>query len=118
MGILKPKKPPTSQLAPVATKRKSVQAGIENLKPLKPSGNVASFNQVRDPQSPVDKNGKAKSPDDMDSDDDIKGDDNLNDADDEEVRNDALSPEDATKQGEISEGVRKMHVCTMRLSRP
>ena len=111
MNILKPKKSTTSQAVSVNAKRKSLQAGIESLKPLQPAKNVASFKQVRDPQSPVDKNGKAKGPDDMDSDDETNVDDEKsNGADEEDVKTSLLSPEDAQKQGELAEGVRKIRV--------
>ena len=111
MNILKPKKSTSNQAGPVNAKRKSLQAGIESLKPLQPAKNVASFKQVRDPQSPVDKDGKAKGPDDMDSDNETNiDDDKSNGAGEEDIKTSLLSPEDAQKQGELAEGVRKIRV--------
>lgn len=68
---------------------------------------------MRDQASPLERNGKVKGSDDMDSDDETSNiDDKLNDADDDEIHNNMLSPEDAKKQGEIAEGVRKIKACT------
>ena len=117
MGILKPKKAAPSQEVPQPSKRKSFQAGIESLKPLK-AGAAAQFTGIRDDQSPLDKNGKSRSPDDMDSDDEPVAYGKRDDADDDDVKSSLLSPEDAKKQGEIAEGVRKIRVsppCSLSL---
>lgn len=112
MGILKPKQVQAAPAATPASKRRSVQADIANLKPLKP-GAALGFTGIRDGNSPRDKNGKAKgSPDDMDSDDDGPNfpDEKADDADDEDIKNNLLSPEDAKKQGEIADGVERIRV--------
>ena len=109
MGILKPKKSVVAQ-APAGKKERSLGVDIDSLKPLKAS-NPANFTGIRDDISPIDNNGKVKGEDDMDSDDDSRLDERAIDADEEDVKNKLLSPEDAKKQREIADGVRKMRVC-------
>ena len=111
MGILKPKQAQATPSAVPASKRGSVQTDIANLKPLKPGG-ALGFTGIRDSNSSRDKNGKGKTPDDMDSDDDgpLVPDEKADDADDEDVNGTLLSPEDAKKQGEIADGVERIKV--------
>ncbi|KKK19391.1 hypothetical protein AOCH_007556 [Aspergillus ochraceoroseus] len=113
MGILKD---PKAQETPASIKRRSLQPDFSNLGPLKPGGTVGFLN-FRDNTESRRKNSKNKDmandddddDDDMDSDD---GDDNriLNQADDEEAKEDDqhLSPDDIRRQGELAEGVRKI----------
>ena len=106
MGILKDAK---VQETPVASKRKSIQADIANLGPIKPGGSVGFLN-FRDNEAKPRK-GK-KSVDDMDSDDDDTDNPILGKADDEEAKDDDrfLSPDDIQRQGELAESLRKIRV--------
>jgi hypothetical protein len=109
MGILKPKKAAAAQPPASTNKRSSVQADIANLKPLKPGG-VLGFQGIRDGKSPGASSNKTRDEDDMDSDDDAAIQDEKDDADDDEIKNKLLSPEDARKQGEIADGVERIRV--------
>ena len=88
-----------------------MQTDLESLKPLKPGG-ALGFTGIREEMTPKSKNGKGKSFDDMESDDDDEGDDRsaAADADTEDFKDSLLSPEDAKKQGELAEGVKKIKV--------
>lgn len=106
MGILKD---PKAQ-EPAVVKRKSLQADVANLGPLKPGGTVGFLN-FRDHES----SRKGKKGDyEMDSDDEDTDNPILGKADDEEDKdNDKfLSPDDVQRQGELEEGVRKIRVST------
>lgn len=112
MGILTTKKTPETQNAATSTKRRSVQTDFSKLKPLKPGG-ALGFTGIRDDSSPRDKNGKGKNIDDMESDEEEEeAHDKFVDADAEDIniKNEVLSPEEAAKQGELAEGVKKIRV--------
>ena len=114
MGILKTRKPVAAQPIPPPTKRRSVQNDLANLKPLKPGG-ALGFTGIREDASPKTKNGKGRNLDDMESDDEDDVDDKFADADTEDFKDgdfgdSLLSPEDAKKQGELAEGVKKIKV--------
>lgn len=108
MGILKDPKP---QDTPGSAKRKSLQPDFSNLGPLKPGGTVGFLN-FRDGSDGKRKGKKSKTgDDDMDSDDEDDDSTPIK-TDDEEAKGDNqhLSPDDFKRQGELSEGLRKMGV--------
>ena len=111
MGILTADK--KEAVSPVANRRKSAPLDFGNLKPLNASTGVKNFGGYRDgtAQSPK---SKAKVADVMDSDaeeeDDAKPKAEDVDEDEKVVDNGMLSPEDALRQGELAEGVRKIKV--------
>lgn len=105
MGILKDSKP---QDTPGFVKRKSIQPDFSNLGPIKPGGTVGFLN-FRDGTE-----GKRKG---KGSNDDIDSDDEDDDStpvktEDEETKGDGLhlSPDDVRRQGELTEGLRKIKV--------
>jgi len=107
MGILTPDK---AQASPVAERRKSKAIDFASLKPLNASG-TKNFGGYRE------KDGKAKKrtgDDAMDSDaeedDEIKVDEPEDDKDPDGTG--MLSPDDAIRQVELAEGVRKIKVST------
>ncbi|KAL2814233.1 hypothetical protein BDW59DRAFT_154461 [Aspergillus cavernicola] len=106
MGILKESKP---QETPGSVKRRSLQPDFANLGPLKPGGTVGFLNFRDGAEKKKDKKHKAMDDDDMDSDDD-DDDRILNQADEEEGKDDDrnLSPDDIRRQGELAEGMRKI----------
>ncbi|KAL2854825.1 hypothetical protein BJY01DRAFT_24996 [Aspergillus pseudoustus] len=107
MGILKD---PKVQETPGSVKRRSLQPDFSNLGPLKPGGTVGFLN-FRDTTEGRRKGSKSKSLDDDDMDSDDDDDDRiLNQADEEEGKDDdhLLSPDDIRRQGELAEGVRKI----------
>lgn len=108
MGILKDSK---SQETPASVKRRSQHLDFANLGPLKPGGTVGFLN-FRDSTDGRKKSKKSKDEDDMDSDDD-EDDQILNQADEEEGKDDdhQLSPDDVRRQGELAEGLRQIKVC-------
>lgn len=110
MGILAPEK---SQTSPVAVRRKSGGLDFGNLKPLNASAGTKNFGGYRDPSAQSPKS-KKKVGDAMDSDaddeDDVKPSAEDADEDKDESRKGMLSPEDAIRQGELAEGVRKIKV--------
>ena len=103
MGILKAKK--AAAEASMANKRRSVQTDFANLKPLKAGGTVG-FTSFRDNGAGGGRNGKDD--DDMSDEDDEKL--KVEDVDGEDFKNKALSPEDAKKAGELTDGVKKIKV--------
>ncbi|KAF1932847.1 uncharacterized protein M421DRAFT_53792 [Didymella exigua CBS 183.55] len=110
MGILETADKKTVAASP-ATRRKS---GLDfgSLQPLDAAKGTKNFGGYRDIQSPK---AKQKSEDAMDSDaddEDDEGEARRDEVDDREVAADKgmLSPEDAAKQGELAEGVRKIKV--------
>ena len=111
MGILKTTKSekPTASTA----KRRSAQIDFASLKPLKPGG-VTGFSQFRDGSGSLDKYYSKGSLDEMESDDEeiIKDEEEskVPDGDVDDFRNHMLSPEDAKKQVELAEGVKKIKV--------
>src|SRR5690242_2990525 len=110
MGILESgdKKP---VVASPATRRKS-GLDLSNLKPLDAAKGTKNFGGYRDIQSPK---AKQKSEDAMDSDADDEDDARPDEADDDKdvMEKGLLSPEDAAKQGELAEGVRKIKVSSI-----
>lgn len=119
MGILASPKP--QEKPPMTTaKRRSVQMDFANLKPLKPGG-ALGFSTFRDNESRSTSYGNGKNKDtkklggdamdsDEDEDDEIVG--KLEDVDSSDFTNSTLSPDDAKRQGELAEGVKKIKVCT------
>lgn len=114
MGILAT---PASEPKPATAKRKSTGIDLSGLKPLSATG-TKNFAGYRDstlsPPSRKPKSGKAKDDDAMDSDADDEEETKF-DEDAEEVEpkpgiKGLLSPEDARRQGELAEGVRKIKV--------
>jgi hypothetical protein len=107
MGILNTKETP-KVLSPAA-KRKSGALDFGSLKPLNAAAGTKNFGGYREtsPKS------KKKSVDAMDSDADDEDDIKIEEMDDDKdvVDKGMLSPEDALKQGELAEGVRKIKVC-------
>lgn len=110
MGILTPEK---GKESPVVPRRKSTGLDLSALKPLNATTGTKNFAGYRDSSQ---KDAKRKqSQDAMDSDADDDDDDvqiKDEDADDEKDigRKGLLSPEDARRQGELEEGVRKIKV--------
>jgi hypothetical protein len=112
MGILESDKAPV--VSPAA-RRKSGALNFGSLKPLNAAAGTKNFGGYRDgsQQSPT----KVKSEDAADSDADDEDEVNIKVEDmddDKDVNGDGkglLSPEDALKQGELAEGVRKIKVC-------
>jgi hypothetical protein len=113
MGILEVDNIPTV-VSPAASRRKSGALNFGSLKPLDAASGTKNFGGYRDrsQQSPK---AKVKTEDTMDSDAD--DDDEIKVEDVEEEKDESgkglLSPEDALKQGELAEGVRKIKVCTV-----
>lgn len=107
MGILETSDKKAVVASP-ATRRKS---GLDfgSLKPLDAGKGTKNFGGYRDMQSPQ---AKQKSEDAMDSDADDEDDagDEVEDEKDVVLDKGMLSPEDAAKQGELAEGVRKIKV--------
>jgi hypothetical protein len=110
MGILETAEKKNTVASP-ATRRKS---GLDfgSLKPLDAAKGTKNFGGYREMQSPK---AKQKSEDAMDSDADDEDDARADEMDDDKdvvVDKGMLSPEDAAKQGELAEGVRKIKVCS------
>jgi hypothetical protein len=109
MGILNTKEKPT--ITSPQSKRKSGALDFGSLKPLNAAAGTKNFGGYREtsPKS------KKKTEDAMDSDADDEDDVKVEDAeDDKEVFDKGmLSPEDAHRQGELAEGVRKIKVCLL-----
>ena len=107
MGILETSKPVVT--SPTTRRKSGLDFG--SLKPLNAATGTKNFGGYRDgaKSSPKAKN---KSQDAMDSDADDEDDAKIEDADEEKDALDKglLSPEDAAKQGELAEGVRKIKV--------
>ncbi|KAF1947599.1 hypothetical protein EJ02DRAFT_390623 [Clathrospora elynae] len=114
MGILETEKTP--QVTSPAAKRKSGALNFGSLKPLNAAAGTKNFGGYREtsPKS------KKKSADAMDSDADEEDDIKVEDIDDD--KDDAgkglLSPEDALKQGELAEGVRKIKLKRQHSAEP
>jgi len=104
MGILNTKEPP--KITSPAAKRKSGTLDFGSLKPLNAAAGTKNFGGYRE-TSPKSKLKKADAMDsDADDEDDVKVEDMEDDKDVGD--NGMLSPEDALKQGELAEGVRKI----------
>jgi hypothetical protein len=120
MGILSP--PPVEQKTPASSKRKSQGLDLTSLKPLTSTG-TKGFAGYRDPSTSKKsdpfqvKDGKKKEEDAMDSDADDEEEEpkieeeDLEDAEPKLESKGMLSPEDALRQGELAEGLRKIKVC-------
>jgi hypothetical protein len=114
MGILEVDKTPV--IVSPAARRKSGALNFGSLKPLDAASGTKNFGGYRDGQQSPTKS-KVKAADAMDSDaddeDEIK-------VEDEEEKDESgkglLSPEDALKQGELAEGVRKIKVRLQMIS--
>ncbi|KAF2818961.1 hypothetical protein CC86DRAFT_375394 [Ophiobolus disseminans] len=117
MGILELDKTPV--VSPVASRRKSGALNFGSLKPLDAASGTKNFGGYRDAtvQSPE---SKVKAEHDMDSDADDEDDVKVEDVDDEKDDNakGLLSPEDALKQGELAEGVRKIKLKRQHSAEP
>lgn len=108
MGILETTDKKAAVASP-ATRRKS-GLDFSSLNPLDAAKGTKNFGGYRDMQSPK---AKQKSEDAMDSDADDEDDARPDEVDDDKdviVDKGMLSPEDAAKQGELAEGVRKIKV--------
>lgn len=107
MGILEAEKTP--KIISPAAKRKSGALNFGSLKPLDANAGTKNFGGYRDSQaSPTSKNKTEEHMDsDADDEDEIKVED---DQEKEDSGKGMLSPEDALKQGELAEGVRKIKV--------
>ncbi|KAF2196927.1 hypothetical protein GQ43DRAFT_230988 [Delitschia confertaspora ATCC 74209] len=108
MGILPTEK--TQPKASAPSRRKSSGLNFGDLKPLTATG-TKNFAGYRDSSSALTK--KKKEEDDMDSDADDEEEVQLKieDKDDDDIKDDSralLSPEDALRQGELAEGMRKI----------
>ena len=116
MGILKSTKTSDKPIATTA-KRRSMQPDFANLKPLKAGGTMGftNFREVSDPREKS--SSKQGGSDAMESDDDEDVDIDsivkLAEPEGEDFKNGLLSPEDAKRQGELAEGVKKIKVCTL-----
>ena len=112
MGMLNTSK---SDKTPVPAKRKSLNADFASLGPLK-KGGTTGFTKFRENERQAKKSGKTEPSDDMgdsdsdDADNEVVG--KMEDVEDVEVKREdsLLSPEDAERQGELAEGVRKIKV--------
>ena len=113
MGILKSEK--QNSASTTAPRRKSMGLDLSSLKPLEPKG-IKNFAGYRDPAaSAVSGKSKSKNADDEMDDSDADDEDEQPKAEDndDDIKDDSkglLSPEDALRQGELAEGVRKIRV--------
>lgn len=109
MGILETDKIP--QVVSPAARRKSGALDFGSLKPLNASAGTKNFGGYRDASQTSPKS-RQKTVEAMDSDADDEDDIKLEDQDDDkdESGKGMLSPEDALKQGELADGVRKIKV--------
>lgn len=102
------------EAAPASARRKSTGLNFGDLKPLSQASSTSTknFGGYRDSgaQSPKSKNAGTVDSDAEDDDDDKARDADVDD--EKEVSGKGLlSPEDAVRQGELAEGVRKIKVC-------
>jgi|TARA_R110002003_G_scaffold121_23_gene10862 hypothetical protein len=116
MGILESDKAPV--VSP-ATRRKSGALDFGSLKPLDAAAGTKNFGGYRD-RSQTSPKSKVKTEEDMDSDADDEDDVKVEDVDDDkdESGKGLLSPEDALKQGELAEGVRKIKLKRQHSAEP
>jgi hypothetical protein len=108
MGILETDKIPT--VTSPASRRKSGALNFGSLKPLDAASGTKNFGGYRDASQQSPKS-KVKVEDAMDS--DVDDEDEIKKEDEEEKEDGGkglLSPEDAHRQGELAEGVRKIKV--------
>lgn len=111
MGILETNDKKPIVASPAARRKSGLD--FSSLKPLDAAKGTKNFGGYRDMQSPK---AKEKNEDAMDSDADDEDDARADEADDDKdvVEKGMLSPEDAAKQGELAEGVRKIKVCSVQ----
>jgi hypothetical protein len=123
MGIL----PTPKSVTPVSTKRKSGTVDFSKIQPLKSGSTVKNFAGYRDANAEkhsilrkLEKKRKEDDDDDMDSEGEgadsklkqsVEQDDDKDDVD----ANKLLSPEDAARQKELSEGVKKINIVSFSL---
>jgi hypothetical protein len=108
MGILEVDKTPT--VVSPAAKRKSGALNFGSLKPLDAASGTKNFGGYRDAAQTSPKS-KIKVEDAMDSDADDEDEIKVEDDDEKDDGGKGLlSPEDAHRQGELAEGVRKIKV--------
>ncbi|KAF2843616.1 hypothetical protein M501DRAFT_917291, partial [Patellaria atrata CBS 101060] len=113
---------PVEKKSPVATKRKSTQLDFSSLGPLSTTGTKA-FAGYRDPASKPTfrKSGNKQDDDVMDSDADDEDDAPTIEEIEEDLKAELagmLSPEDALRQGELAEGVRKIKLKRQHSAEP
>ena len=118
MGILST--PSTEKKTPASARRKSTGLDFTSLKPLTSTGtkNFAGYRDSSTTTPPFNKVKASKRKDDdaMDSDADDEDSKISEEVDDSDVKSDSkgmLSPEDALRQGELAEGVRKIKVLSL-----
>ena len=118
MGILPPSPKAQEKPLPSQGKRRSLQADFANLKPLNPHA-LSGFSKFRDPNEQSGTNGttssrsgKRRTDDDSDDEDGETKKEVLikTQGDDIPDPNGMLSPEDAKRQTELSQGVQKIRV--------
>ncbi|KAF2280255.1 uncharacterized protein EI97DRAFT_447815 [Westerdykella ornata] len=124
MGILPPEKPIASTAA-TARRRRSTGLNFGDLKPLNPPVNAKNFSGYRDPSAQSPKSGKkSRDTDAMDSDADDEDEESkikVEDMDDDRdtpIKEERLSPEDAARTGELTEGVRKIKLKRQHSAEP
>lgn len=117
MGILETDKIP--QVVSPAARRKSGALDFGSLKPLNASAGTKNFGGYRDASQTSPKS-RQKTVEAMDSDADDEDDIKLEDQDDDkdESGKGMLSPEDALKQGELADGVRKIKLKRQHSAEP
>ena len=118
MGIL-PTSKAEEQTTATPSKRRSVQTDFSKLGPLKAGGTVG-FSAFRDsdqtlPRKPTEKKGRTLQGDSDDDDDDVS--EVPDKVEDVKPDNAHLSVEDAERQGELAEGLRKVKVGSQPLNR-
>jgi hypothetical protein len=124
MGILPT--PEGKETKPSTTRRRNSSLNFSNLGALKKEG-TKNFTGYRDPSAKKsttfdDKKSKRKTSNDEDMDSDADDEDVKEVAEEDEDANgkdngkDLLSPEDALRQEEMAEGVRKIKVCFLPLT--
>ncbi|KAF2133438.1 hypothetical protein P153DRAFT_156955 [Dothidotthia symphoricarpi CBS 119687] len=116
MGILETDKTPT--IVSPSSRRKSGALDFGSLKPLNASSGTKNFGGYRD-NSQTSPKLKKKVEETMDSDADDEDDIKVEDMEEEKIGdNGMLSPEDALKQGELAEGVRKIKLKRQHSAEP
>ncbi|OAL00643.1 hypothetical protein IQ06DRAFT_293927 [Phaeosphaeriaceae sp. SRC1lsM3a] len=116
MGILETGKTPT--VTSPTSRRKSGALDFGSLKPLNASSGTKNFGGYRD-RSQSSPKSKVKVEDAMDSDADDEDEVKVEEEDDkDESGKGLLSPEDALKQGELAEGVRKIKLKRQHSAEP
>ncbi|PVI06093.1 hypothetical protein DM02DRAFT_515370 [Periconia macrospinosa] len=108
MGILAPDK---TQASPVAARRKSRGLDLSALKPLNATAGTKNFGGYRDKDAKPKRKDEDAMDSDVEEDDETKAKMDEADADDETeaTGKGMLSPEDALRQGELAEGLKRQH---------